>query len=122
MSASHAFLQLLGGAPAESPGALAAAVLALLLVAAQLVWVVPGRPPRAAALLSVALAAVLLGASAALLMLGGVWWPVWPALLALGFGHLGIRAGRARTSARMALPQRSAAPTAPSKAAAAPSQ
>src|SRR5438105_8321176 len=114
MVASHAILQLLCGSPAESAASLVGAVLALVLVAGQLIGVVPRSRPRAAALLSGALAAALLIASALLLTLADVWWPVWPALLALAFGHLGVRAGR-RARAPAMLPQRSTAPPAPAK-------
>ncbi len=108
MSASQAILQLLSGGPAASAASLAGALAALALVAAQLTLVVPRLRPRAAAIGSAALAVALLAASALLLVLAEVWWPVWPAVIALAFGHLGVRAGRAAGSAATVLPQRSA--------------
>jgi serine/threonine-protein kinase len=111
MSASHAILQVLSGGPAESAASLAGALLGLGLAAAQLVGVAPRVTARAAAITSAALGAVLLLASWLLLALAGLWWPVWPAVVALVFGHLGLRVGRRATRAgAAALPQRSPVP------------
>ena len=118
MSASQAILQVLSGGPAESAASLAAALLALALAALQLTLVVPRLGVRPAALASAALAVLLLAASWLLLALAGVWWPVWPAVVALVFGHVGLRVGRRATrTGATALPQRSPAPAVKSPAA-----
>ncbi|HJV95021.1 MAG TPA: serine/threonine-protein kinase, partial [Albitalea sp.] len=83
--------------------------------------IVPRLAPRAAAVLSIALATVLLATSWLLLWIASAWWPVAPALVALAFGHLGIRAGSAPRRVPVALPQRAAPRAAPAaKAAGAP--
>jgi len=119
MSASQAILQVLTGSPAASLASLAGALLALGLAAAQLIGLAPRQAPRTAALVSTLLAAAMLVASTLLWLTADLWWPVWPALLALLFGHLGLRAGRAQRSVVPASAPRSAAAAAPPKPAAA---
>ncbi|HJV95678.1 MAG TPA: hypothetical protein VJ608_06555, partial [Albitalea sp.] len=123
MSASQALFQVLigglAGASSDVAWPLAAALLTLAATAAYIAFVVPQLPPRAGIVLSIALALGLLGASWALLSLASTWWPVAPTVVALAFGHLGIRAGR--TPRRVPLPPRAAPRAAPvAKAAGAP--
>jgi serine/threonine-protein kinase len=87
-------------------------VLALLGVGAYFRWVVPRLPVRGSILLSVAVAVVLGAASWALFSLGAIVWPVWPAVLALLFGHVGVSAGRAMAARPAKRPQRPASPAA----------
>ena len=120
MSASQAILQVLTGSPAESVASLAGALFAIGLAAAQLIGLAPRQPARTAALGAALLAVVMLAASGLLLMMANLWWPVWPALLALLFGHLGLRASRRQRNAAPASAPRSVAPTPPPKSAPAP--
>jgi len=127
MSASQALFQVLLGGLAATSGARVAALaltLASLGGVALYLWAVaPRLTARQAALLSSAIALGVVLASWALTLIGALEFPAWPALLALGFGHLGLRAARstqrgaARTPAR--LPQRATPTTAKPHAAAA---
>ncbi len=114
MSASQVIAQVLTGglsSPDASIAPLAAAVVTLLAVAAYVRMLAPSMRPRAAMLASIGLAILLLAGSAALRALVGLWWPVWPSILGLVFGHLGLRASRAaavKPAAR--LPASTAAP------------
>jgi len=119
MSASQVIAQVLTGglsAPDASIASLAAAVVTLLAVAAYVRALAPSMLPRAAMLASIGLAILLLTGSAALLAFADWWWPVWPAVLGLVFGHLGLGASRravAKPAAR--LPVSTAAPKAAPK-------
>jgi serine/threonine-protein kinase len=111
MAVSLALIQVLTGSPATSPAASVAALLTLLGAAVHVAWVAPRMTPRAAAALAIGEALVLLVASGALLAAAGLWWPVWPAVLALLFGHLGLAAARqAMRAPAAAAPRPAAAP------------
>ncbi|WP_235835126.1 serine/threonine-protein kinase [Piscinibacter terrae] len=112
MSASQVLVQVLTGglsSPDASVGPLAAAFITLLAVGAYLGAVAPSMKPRAALLASIGLALLLLGGSAALLAGAGLWWPTWPAVLALVFGHVGLRGGRRSVPQSTRLPASTAA-------------
>jgi tRNA A-37 threonylcarbamoyl transferase component Bud32 len=114
MSASQVIAQVLTGGlstPDASVAPLAAAVLTLLGIAGYVGVLAPSMRPRAAMLASIGLATLLFGGSVALLAFADLWWPVWPSVLGLVFGHLGLRASRksaAKPAAR--LPASTAAP------------
>jgi serine/threonine-protein kinase len=116
MSASQALFQvLLGGfvattiAPALT---VALTLLSIVGIALYLLALAPRLAPRQAAVLSSAIALGLVATGWALMMFAALWVPVWPALLGLAFGHLGLRAARSaqRSAGRtpVKLPQRSA--------------
>jgi serine/threonine-protein kinase len=93
MAEPHDVLSIFTASPAESAASLSAALFALAIAAAQLAVGLPRLAPRPALVASLALAAALLAASALLLAFGGWWWPTWPAVIALAFGHAGFRLG-----------------------------
>src|SRR5262245_50906092 len=103
MPAPLALIQVLTGSPATSAASASAAALTLLGAAAQVALVAPRLVPRAADALALGEAIVLLAASWSLLALAGLWWPVWPAVIALLSGQLAMagarRAGRAAAMA-----------------------
>jgi len=94
MAAPLALIHVFTGSPATSPASAVAALLTLAGAGLYLAWVAPRLAPRAAAVISMAGALVLLAASWGLLALQLFWWPVWPAVIALVFGHVGLAAGR----------------------------
>lgn len=117
MSASQVLIQVLTGGLVQSDGSLGpllSAVLTLAAAGAYVRWVAP-RLGSAAIWASLALAVLLVGGSAALLGGASIWWPVWPAILGILFGHLGAGAARpataqaVRTAAPVKPPPRSAA-------------
>ena len=112
MSASQALFIVLTGGLAGPPGASAAsvagAVVALALAAAYLAFALPRLAPRQAAVLSTVIATVALATSWLLLASASLWWPVWPAVVAIAFGHLGQRLVRAPQRTAVKLPQRAA--------------
>jgi tRNA A-37 threonylcarbamoyl transferase component Bud32 len=112
MTASQALVQVftggLTGPLRASTMSAAAAVVTVLGVLLYFGTVVTSLGQRAAMLCSAALALVLLLASWLLLLVDAFWWPAWPAALALLFGHVGLRTGRALAARPVRLPQRSA--------------
>jgi len=115
MSASQALIHViaagLGGSSDASAASMAAGLITLLAVAAYLVAIVPRLAPRPAALASSVVALGLLSATWAVLALVSVWWPTWPAVVALAFAHLGRHIGRsAQPTTAVKLPPRTAGP------------
>jgi serine/threonine-protein kinase len=112
MSASQVLTQVLTGglsSPEATVGPLAAGVVTLAVVGGYLGAVAPSMKPRAALLASIGLSILLLGGSAALLAGAGLWWPTWPSVLALVFGHVGLRGGRRSVPQPTRLPASTAA-------------
>src|SRR5262245_28799245 len=94
MAAPHALIQVLTGSPATTSAAAAAALLTLAGAAVQVMVVAPRLPPRAAGVIALTEAVIVLAASWGLLAWAGLWWPAWPAVVALAFGQLGAVASR----------------------------
>src|SRR5439155_10106565 len=122
MSALQALFIVLTGGLAGPSGASAAsvagAVVAIALAAAYLGFALPRLAPRQAAVLSTVIATVALATSWLLLASASLWWPVWPAVVAIAFGHLGQRLVRAPQRTAVKLPQRAAPKPPPPKPAA----
>jgi serine/threonine-protein kinase len=116
MPAQLALIQVLTGSPATSPASAAVAALTLLGAAAQVALVVPRLPARAADAVALGEAAVLLVASWSLLALAGLWWPVWPAVIALLSGQLGLAAARRTERTAFEVPAQASAAPAPQPA------
>ncbi|HJV60152.1 MAG TPA: serine/threonine-protein kinase [Albitalea sp.] len=107
MSATEALVQtLIGHADTVS---LAGVLLSLLGVLLYLGLVAARLAPRAAWGLSGLLAVLLLGAGWASLAIGSIGWPVWPAILALLFGQMGVGLGRAAAARPTPMPRSLAA-------------
>src|SRR5258706_1160544 len=119
MSASQALVDVFGGGLAPSGASLASALATLVGTGLSWWFVVPRLPPRGALLLSIAIAIVLLASSFVLLWAGSIWWPAWPSVVALLFGHLGLGAAKRSTMRPVVLPQRAPVPV-PAKQAAKP--
>jgi serine/threonine-protein kinase len=113
MAAPLSLLQVLAGSPAASVGSAAAALLTLATVAAYAAFAVPRLARRSALAASTTIGLALLAASWALLEVAGVYWPTWPAVIALGFAQLAHVAGRAPSRAPAPVATPAPAPTRP---------
>lgn len=90
MSAAQSFIQVLIGSPASSTSSLVGMLIGLAVATVYLLAI----SARASAGMGLAFCLALLGISAALHQFAGLWWPAWPAVLAVLFGQWGVSIGR----------------------------
>jgi len=104
MSATQALIHAL--ALDTGTTSLSGAAVALIGVAVHVVGIAPRLTPRGEAWASLAFAVTLLASSWLLLAFFDVWWPTWPAVLALMFAHLGGWVAGVRHAAHSRVPAR----------------